>query len=257
MKEKIIITTIAAVFVVILGVGIYQSEASQAGPRLSESEISQMVRDQYPGAIKSIELEKDFNHVVYHVEVENEGEKYALELDGNSGKVLNLEANGSVKKELVIEEMPKDTQASQAKQAKESTKEATKEKEKKTNEKEQVSTSQTDQDEKINIQERKPEVTAAKQQETKQVKKEDKPVAKKEPVKESTKKPAKKTVIDSDTALGIALKEFPGKATEVELDEDDGRLLYEIEIESSKGEAEMEIDAYTGEILAIEIDLDD
>lgn len=42
--------------------------------------------------------------------------------------------------------------------------------------------------------------------------------------------------------------------TELELDEDDGRLIYEIEIESVNGEAEIDIDAYTGDIISISID---
>jgi uncharacterized membrane protein YkoI len=52
----------------------------------------------------------------------------------------------------------------------------------------------------------------------------------------------------------IALNEFDGIVTELELDEDDGRMLYEIEIENGEAEAEMLIDAYTGQIVMIEID---
>jgi len=69
-------------------------------------------------------------------------------------------------------------------------------------------------------------------------------------------KEAKKqnTVIDKDEALEIALAEFPGEVDSIELDEEDGRLIYEIEIESGDEEAEFEIDAMTGEIIVIEID---
>ncbi|MEC5424680.1 PepSY domain-containing protein [Virgibacillus sp. C22-A2] len=55
----------------------------------------------------------------------------------------------------------------------------------------------------------------------------------------------------------IALNSFSGTITEVELDEDDGRLIYEIEIENGNEEAEIDIDAYTGEILVLSIDRDD
>ena len=77
----------------------------------------------------------------------------------------------------------------------------------------------------------------------------------KEEVKAPTtneKKPS--TVIDINEAVNIALNEFKGTVTDVELDEDDGRLIYEIEMESGEEEAEIEIDAYTGAILVIEID---
>lgn len=64
----------------------------------------------------------------------------------------------------------------------------------------------------------------------------------------------KNTVIDVKEASNIALKEFSGTITSVDLDEDDGRLIYEIEIDKGHQEAEIEIDAYTGEILVIDID---
>jgi len=55
----------------------------------------------------------------------------------------------------------------------------------------------------------------------------------------------------------IALNEFSGTIIEMELDEDDGRLVYEVEIENNEDEATMEIDAYTGQVIIVEIDLED
>ena len=60
-----------------------------------------------------------------------------------------------------------------------------------------------------------------------------------------------------DAAKEIALKEFAGTVVDLELDEDDGRKIYEIEIENGEDEATVEIDAYTGEILVLDIDIDD
>ena len=72
--------------------------------------------------------------------------------------------------------------------------------------------------------------------------------------KDSSSKGKKNTVIDASEAIAIAQNEFPGTVKEVELDEDDGRYIYEIEIEANDEEAEFEIDAMTGEIIVIEID---
>src|SRR5690625_1169197 len=72
----------------------------------------------------------------------------------------------------------------------------------------------------------------------------------------STEKKNKKTVLDAKEAIAIAQKEFPGTVTDVELDEDDGRLIYEIEIKANGEEADFDIDAMTGEIIVIEIDED-
>lgn len=45
--------------------------------------------------------------------------------------------------------------------------------------------------------------------------------------------------------------------TDIELDEDDNRLIYEIEIRNGKMEYDFEIDAKTGDIIKYEEDLDD
>lgn len=59
---------------------------------------------------------------------------------------------------------------------------------------------------------------------------------------------------DIHQAIDVALDNFTGTVTEIELDNDDGRYTYEIELESGNEEAEIEIDAHTNEVLGIEID---
>ncbi|MTW85678.1 hypothetical protein F3157_08385 [Virgibacillus dakarensis] len=76
--------------------------------------------------------------------------------------------------------------------------------------------------------------------------------------KEIRKQNTKQTpAISSKKAREIAKNEFNGTITDFELDEDDGRLIYEIEMEAGESEAEIEIDAYTGEIIVLSIDNDD
>lgn len=64
----------------------------------------------------------------------------------------------------------------------------------------------------------------------------------------------KEAIISYSEAKDIALAEFSGTIEDIELDEDDDLLRYEIEIENGESEADIEIDAYTGNILVIEID---
>lgn len=66
-----------------------------------------------------------------------------------------------------------------------------------------------------------------------------------------------KATIDVKKVEEIALKEFAGTITDLELDEDDGRLIYEIEVKNDKKEADFDIDATTGEILEMDIDTED
>ena len=64
-------------------------------------------------------------------------------------------------------------------------------------------------------------------------------------------------LIGDQKAREIALKEFDGTIKEFELDEDDGRYVYGMEVRNGDKEAEFEIDALTGEILEMEIDTED
>jgi len=64
----------------------------------------------------------------------------------------------------------------------------------------------------------------------------------------------KQPILSHDEATKIALAEFNGVVDEIELDEEDGKLRYEIEIENGEMEAEVVIDAYTGKVVIIEID---
>lgn len=67
---------------------------------------------------------------------------------------------------------------------------------------------------------------------------------------------AKKSIISMNEAIAIAMNKQSGHIEEAELDEDDGRLLYEIEIETANGEVEIDIDAVSGKILKVERDDD-
>lgn len=60
--------------------------------------------------------------------------------------------------------------------------------------------------------------------------------------------------ISAEEAKKIATQKFGGKVVEIELDEDDGRYEYEIELRTSQGEVELTIDAVTGNIFDVEID---
>ncbi|MBO0601205.1 PepSY domain-containing protein [Sporosarcina sp. E16_3] len=63
--------------------------------------------------------------------------------------------------------------------------------------------------------------------------------------------------ITEKAAVEIALKQAKGTVTEVKLDEDDGRVVYEIEIQDGKYDYDFDIDAISGKVLKFEKDLDD
>lgn len=60
--------------------------------------------------------------------------------------------------------------------------------------------------------------------------------------------------INSEAAIQIALQQVPGQVIKVELDYENGILVYEIDILTISGVYEVHVDAITGQILKIERD---
>lgn len=61
--------------------------------------------------------------------------------------------------------------------------------------------------------------------------------------------------ISIDDAMEIALEQIPGEVVKVELDTDNGMLVYEVDIISMQGiKYEIEIDAQTGRIIKMKRD---
>ncbi|MEN2466429.1 PepSY domain-containing protein [Ornithinibacillus sp. JPR2-1] len=67
-------------------------------------------------------------------------------------------------------------------------------------------------------------------------------------------KPNMENIISIEEAKEIAVAEVGGKVIEIDLDKDDGRYEYELELRTDRGEAEITIDAESGEIVELELD---
>lgn len=61
--------------------------------------------------------------------------------------------------------------------------------------------------------------------------------------------------IAQKAAVEIALKQAKGTVTEVELDDENGRVQYEIEIQNGAVEYDIDIDAISGKVLKVEKDV--
>src|SRR5690625_1697398 len=262
--------------VTVLGFGVYHSNASQADPTLTPENIKELVQAQYPGTITELQLDKDASGSVYEVEVTNDGVEYELKIDGQSGEVINLkeklvaakERAGTKEvidlKEKEKEQKEEEKQAAKEKEEQEKQAKEKEEKEKqekaKADEQAQVKKEKKEKEKQTKKKEKKKKQEKAKaneeaQQKT-QVKKNESSSANEDEKQKEKETKSTNTVIDVNKAIDIALAKFPGTVDEVELDEEDGRLVYEIEIEGNGEEAEFEIDAYTGEIIVIEIEED-
>lgn len=58
--------------------------------------------------------------------------------------------------------------------------------------------------------------------------------------------------ISPQEAAQIALQTIPGQLLGVELDTENGRLVYEVDIRTNYGVYEVVVDAYTGSIIEID-----
>ncbi|HNP61156.1 MAG TPA: PepSY domain-containing protein [Nitrospirales bacterium] len=63
------------------------------------------------------------------------------------------------------------------------------------------------------------------------------------------------TSVTMEEAIKTATTQFPGKVIEAELESEDGKVIYEVEIVNAAGEIrEIEIDAQSGKILSSELE---
>lgn len=258
MKKKIAIGTGIFAVIIALVVSLYSGNVSQADPKLSHEDVKSLISAQYPGTITELELDREGNNPYYEIEIVNEdhGTEYELKVDANTGEILKLKEKRIVPVETAKENDDADAKGSKranngdtSRNIADATKEDDGNYQTKIVEKEQKQIhkpqKQTNQDQK--------KQPAQKQAQQNAMKKE--PAQKQEQTqKKEQKRERKHAIISRQQAINIALAEFPGKVESVKLDEDDGRLIYEIEIENGDREAEIEIDAITGKIIVMEID---
>ena len=69
---------------------------------------------------------------------------------------------------------------------------------------------------------------------------------------------AKQATVTEEAAIKIALEQVPGTVEEVELEDENGTIIYEIEIKAEDGtEQEVDIDATTGDVVKVEAEDDE
>ncbi len=225
MKNKKFIIGLTAL--VIIG-GVFatlQFTSNSASAYLSKEEARKKVSDQFSGEIVELELDEEDNQKVYEIEMEGTDRDYELKINAETGKIIKLEEKVKKQKTPEVENEDKVT--------------ANTEDDQETNNKD------VDKNDDQNDSEQKATQT-------------DDADSENDYVKNAQKKQSAKTLISNEKAKSIALSQYNGTIIEVELDDDDGKKYYEIEMTTTSEEVKMEIDAYTGEIISISKDeLDD
>lgn len=222
---------------------MYYSAGSETTQPLPKKEIVDTIQTQYPGKVTNVSLAQDKGVPTYEAELTGETKKFALQLDASSGKVLDLQeteelSDGAKKK---AENKKENSKKASSKQE-ELYHESANPKEDKQNQKEkQKDHAQNEKQSNENFSEKH--------------KRNNEQASNEKKAEEKEKQDAKSNpVISEHEAIEKALEQFSGNVDDVDLEDDDGRLYYEIEVEREDLEAEIMIDAYTGEVLIIEID---
>src|SRR5690625_3714352 len=251
LTRKLMITFGVIISISILITWLYYSNYAQSEPSLTENEVKDIVSDQYPGKITDLNLKNINNQSVYEVLVTHENSKYNIKIDRHSGEILDIIIKSVAVKENKNKEAPKKDIKKQTDKQTNNTPPKTEEnpKQSKKQEKNEQVKNEKETAVKENKQDEEHEANVPKEQpKTTEKPKEEHKSAPKEPTD------TKETVLSISEVSNIALSHFSGSIDDVELEDEDGRLYYEVEIERDEQEAEMKIDAYTGEVIVIEIE---
>lgn len=236
MRKKLI-AAFSVAGVLLAALVIYFSTATDAA--LPEAEVAEMLEDRYNGQVEDIRSGQHENRLVYHTEIATAEGLYYVMVDAVSGMIedielLTLNENRDREQQLlsaeeinsiVLESAGENAVITEVEQA---------EREGRTifrvtvEQDEGTGTFQLD------------GFTGEVLLYTLEAREEESPAG----------------PISRQQAIDIALEEFPGEVDDVDLEQQGGRLVYEIEIENDETDVEavIIIDAYTGEILSVELD---
>lgn len=223
---------VSAIIIAAFGLGFHQIFADPENDPLSTQEIAEIISERYPGEIQSIELDYEQGVMIYFATVITDKGAYHIKLNAKTGTVLyvshaddNFKTDGDTKMYSLKKEDDDSTEAIEQKAS---------------NSEKETGTAA----------EKSAEITAsASSTETK----------KNESTSESknsnsSSESSSNQMIGIEVAKEIALSKVDGVIVEIELDSDDGVTYYEIEMKTNQGEVELEIHAYTGEILSFSKD---
>ncbi|SES22034.1 Peptidase propeptide and YPEB domain-containing protein [Gracilibacillus ureilyticus] len=227
MKNKRFFITLTSLLVVGIVLAILQFTPDSASAYLSRQEAEDKVKTQFPGEIVELELEEDDNRKVYEIEIRGTEMHYDLKLDAETGKILKLEEKPVTPSESSVTTEKNSENTNEDNKDDSDTKADSTDKNNTTSEQSTSGGGNNPDDQKDSQDDSQPDNKT-------------------------------ETLISAEKAKSIALEQHNGTITDFELDEDDGRMLYEMEIHTATNEVDIEIDAYTGSVISISVDdLDD
>ena len=244
---KVIGSLIGGLTVFFVSAYVFQFAMGTTEAKMSIEEIEALASERFPGEV--VEVEYDDN--TYEIEIKTETQSFELVLDATSGEILYLEK----KNQVVATTDDVDVKADQT--SGQTTTDDTTETSSDDDNQAGEATDTTDAD--ITNDDTNEQITDA--VETTPPSTTDDKNAKSIP-NDKASDVAKEAVantpavmINQGQAQKIAReKTNNAKVTEIELEEDDGTTYYQVELENATHEFEVEIDAFTGKVLIIEME---
>ena len=205
---KAVASIVGGLAVFLIAFMFFQSSPKTAEAMMTRQEAEKIAQEQFQGEVVSVE----FDDGRYEIDIESDDVSYELELDADTGEILKLEEKRYPNRE--VENSATDEQKNTGEEKGEESKNETK----------------------VEVQEKQ-----------------------KTESKSDKKQSSENVVLKPAEAMKIARNQVgDATITEIELDSDDGRRYYEIEMETDDQEVEIVIDAYSGEVIVFEIErLDD
>lgn len=243
---KVIGSLVGGLTVFFVSAYVFQFAMGTTEAKMSIEEIEALASERFPGEVVEVEYDDD----KYEIEIKTETQSFELVLDATSGEILYLEEKNQVVATTDNVDVKADQTSEQT--TTDDTTEAS------TNEDDQAGeatdttdadTTSDDTNESTSDTEATPPSTTD-GEDAKSIPNDKASDVAKEAVANT---PA--VMINQGQAQKIAReKANNAKVTEIELEEDDGATYYQVELENATHEFEVEIDAFTGKVLIIEME---
>ncbi|MEK3805281.1 PepSY domain-containing protein [Bacillus sp. FSL H8-0547] len=198
---------------------------------LTEAEARALVNSQYSGTITSLEESRADGEHLFIAELEEKGALYSLSVDAEAGKIMELKKMKDLdeKRSVSVTKTEAKKIAEEHYQGKI----------------ESLSYVESEQAYSIRLVTGKDEISLKMDASSGKILSEDrKTIGSNNP----------KVKLTEEQAIEIARKEAKGEVGDLDLEEEDGRLYYEIEIENGENETTVQVDAFTGAVLSISVE---
>ncbi|WP_416728619.1 PepSY domain-containing protein [Fictibacillus sp. JL2B1089] len=235
MNKKIAVISVIVIVILLLVFGTREWVNGNQGSRLDKEKINKMVSAKYPGEILSTELTNRDDTGQYKTVLKSEQGVYIIWSDAVSGEILDMNRteNEEVQEERITEDVAEKIAAEYG----------------------NVRSAEFNEESKVYF------VLVSSEGKTYRLeingtngdiksKNEVDSVDEDEPAQPNTK-------ITQEEARQIALNEVKGSVTDIELDDEDGVIVYEVEIETKTKEAQVIINAFSGEVNSVTMETKD